>query len=130
MQDWQMVIERMRRFIRQLVDIPRHILFNCHEAILVNEELGRTSVSPSLPGKLSQEAGKHFDCVFHARMAAKAGKKERFLLTEPEGLYAQCKDRWGVLEKLEPLDFQILLSKILNGKPEVSAAVPLATRRS
>jgi len=133
MQDWQMVIERMRRFIRQLISIPdRHILFNCHEAVLVNEELGRTSVSPSLPGKLSQEAGKHFDCVFHLRMGVVGGKKQRVLLTEPEGLYAQCKDRLGGLEKLEQPDFNTIWSHIIaaNTSAEGRASTPLQVRHS
>jgi hypothetical protein len=132
MQDWQMCIERTRRLIRQLVDIPRHILFNCHEAVVTNEELGRTSVSPSLPGKLSQEAGKHFDCVFHARMGVVKGQKQRVLLTEPEGLYAHCKDRLGGLDRLEVPDFPTMWAHIqaANGATEARSSSPLSLRRS
>jgi hypothetical protein len=114
LQDWMQVIERMRQLLRKLIDLDKHVVVTCEEAIIKDEDTGRIIAGPSLPGKLQHEAGALFDCVFHLRnvFSASVKAKTRVILTEPEGMYQQVKDRTGVLEKLEVPDFQVIWKKL------------------
>jgi hypothetical protein len=112
MQDWMQTIERMRQLLRKLLDHDKHVIVACEEGVVKDEDTGKVIAGPSLPGKLFHEAGALFDCVFHLRSAFRDGKKDRVLLTQPEGLYQQVKDRTGKLEKLETPDFQVIWKKL------------------
>lgn len=115
LQDWQQTIERMRQLMRKMLDIKnKHVVVTCEEAIQKDEDTGRILTGPSLPGKLFLEAGALFDCVFHLRSGTKPGttEKQQMLLTKPEGLYQQVKNRIGNLEKLEVPDFQVIWKKL------------------
>jgi len=114
LQDWMQTIERVRQFFRKLLDLDEHVVVTCEEAIIKDEDTGRVIAGPSLPGKLTHEAGALFDCVFHLRNVFNqtTKTKQRVILTEPEGMYQQVKDRTGVLEKLEVPDFQVIWKKL------------------
>jgi hypothetical protein len=115
LQDWQQTIERSRQLFRKLLDHEdKHVVVTCEEAIKQDEDTGKILTGPSLPGKLFLEAGALFDCVFHLRSGTKPGttEKQQMLLTKPEGLYQQVKNRIGNLEKLEVPDFQVIWKKL------------------
>ncbi len=111
--DWALAIERLRRLVRQFMDLPQHIVWTAEEKTTRDEDTGRLFAGPSLPGQLSAEIGAFFDCVFHLRSVFNpgSGKRERRLLTEPDGIY-YAKDRTGKLEKFEVPDFPTLWAKI------------------
>lgn len=116
LQDWMQVIERMRQYLRKLLDLPIHVVVTAEEGFNKDEDTGKMTYGPSLPGKLFGEAGALFDCVFHLRSKPNLKDKstDRFLLTQPEGMFTQAKDRTGVLDKLEVPDFKVIWAKISN----------------
>ena len=114
LQDWMQVIERMRQLLRKLLDLPMHVVVTAEEGFNKDEDTGRMSYGPSLPGKLFGEAGALFDCVFHVRgkWNPTTKKTEHWLLTQPEGMYQQVKDRTDCLEKFEKPDFNVIWQKV------------------
>ena len=111
LQDWGMASERIVQLIKQLRALPQHIVFICEERADKDEETGRISVGPALPGQLFGNVGRYVDLFFNMKMGVKDGKKGRYLVTEPVGL-AQGKDRSWALDKLEEPDFNVIMSKI------------------
>jgi hypothetical protein len=113
MQDWLQTIERMRQLLRKLLDTNKHVVVACEEAVDKDEDTGKILMSPSLPGKLRYEAGALFDCVFHLRSGYRQGtaEKQQMILTKPEGLYQQAKQRNFGLDKLEVPDFEVIWKK-------------------
>lgn len=117
LQDWQLVIERMRRLVVAYTSddtLPdKHILFVCEDQIDKNDETGEVLVTPDVPGKFARQIGSWFDCIFHLRNCynSETKTKGRWMLTEPEGMYP-AKDRTGCLSKLEVPDFEIIWKKI------------------
>ena len=112
--DWGMARERVIRLVRSLKALEdKHIVLCAEERADKDEETGKIMVGPMLPGQLFTDIGRYVDCVFHLRSALDptTGKRGRFMLTEPEGLY-QGKDRTGKLDKLERPDFNSLWAKI------------------
>ena len=112
--DWALAIERLRRLVRQFIDLPnKHVIWTAEEKITRDEDTGRLFAGPALPGQLSGEIGAFFDCVFHIRSVFNptSGKRERKLLTEPDGIY-YAKDRTGKLGKFEAPNFSVLWTKI------------------
>lgn len=114
LQDWMQVIERMRQLLRKFLDLPMHVVVTAEEGFNKDEDTGKMTYGPSLPGKLFGEAGALFDCVFHIRSKSNPATKktDRFLLTQPEGMYTQIKDRTGCLDKLEVPDFKVIWEKV------------------
>ena len=117
--DWMQIIERVRQLLRKLLDLPMHVVVTAEEGFHKDEDTGKMTYGPSLPGKLFGEAGALFDCVFHIRSKADLQKHTvtRLLLTQPDGMYAQAKDRISLpgypgLEKLEVPDFKVIWDKL------------------
>lgn len=113
MQDWLQTIERVRQLLRKFLDTKKHVVVSCEESVDKDEDTGKILMSPSLPGKLKYEAGALFDCVFHLRSGFRAGtqEKQQMILTKPEGLYQQVKQRSLGLDKLEIPDFEVIWKK-------------------
>lgn len=114
LQDWMQVIERTRQLFRKVLDLPMHVVVTAEEGFNKDEDTGKLTYGPSLPGKLYGEAGALFDCVFHLRSKTdiQSHKITRSLLTQPEGMYPQAKDRTGVLDRLEVPDFNVIWAKV------------------
>jgi len=112
-QDWGLVIERLRRYLRAAVELPMNVIVTCEERTVRDEDSGKVILGPALPGQLFHEAGALFDCVFHLRNSFNpvTKTKGRWLLTEPDGLYP-AKDRTGCFEKLEKPDYETLWTKL------------------
>ncbi len=66
MRDWGRNSERIRKFVRALRDLPDvHVIFTCLSKDDTNEQTGRTTVRPMLPGKLAFEIPGFIDVVGH-----------------------------------------------------------------
>jgi hypothetical protein len=114
--DWGVVSERIIQFIKQLRELPQHVLIICEERVDRDEETGRVSIGPALPGQLFANVGRYVDMFFHMTVATKVvdGKnlKGRYLVTEPVGLNTQGKDRSWALDKIEDPDFNVIWGKM------------------
>jgi len=117
LQDWQLVIERLRKIIVAYVDqlVDQHVIFVAEEHLEKNEDAGTITWLPDVPGKFATQIEQFFDCVFHLRICynAEAKLKGRWILTEPDGMYPQAKNRFGGLDKLDVPDFNVMWEKIV-----------------
>lgn len=121
MQDWQLIIERMRRLLEAYVSddlVDKHIVFCAEETYNKDELTGEILATISAPGKIREEAPTYFDFVFHLRNCFNPTTKTkgRWALTEPDGRHQDAKDRSGALDKLERPDFEGIWTKVCNAK--------------
>ena len=110
--EWLMVVEWLKRSVRDILQFPGHVVVTAQERYVKDEDTGKVIMGPAVPPSLILELGALFDCVFHMRMAfdQKTGVQNRKLMTIPDGLY-HAKDRFGGLEKFEEPNFDHLMKK-------------------
>jgi len=129
-QDWGQASERIVQLVKGLRSLEdKHVVCLCDERTDKDEETGKIMVGPALPGQLFNTIGRYFDCVFHLRNANKDGKRQRVILTEPEGLY-QGKDRIGGLEKFETPDFNVIWTKVTKLTGQLRPTVSNSTKEA
>jgi len=117
LQDWQLVIERLRKIIVAYVDqlLDKHVVFIAEEHLEKSEDTGTIFWLPDVPGKFATQIAQFFDCVFHLRLGYNVETKTRghWMLTEPDTMYPQAKNRFGGLDRLEEPDFDVMWEKIV-----------------
>lgn len=104
---------QMMDLLRAFRDLPgKNVYMSCKQA-RVEDDDGRTSYSPMMPGaKLGQQIPYLFDELFALRVEKDAeGAPTRWLQTGPDIKYT-AKDRSGALELYEPADLSAIAAKI------------------
>jgi phage nucleotide-binding protein len=100
MRDWGMLLELMRRFLRQMGDLPYNIVFNALEAQNKDELNGGIFTKPAIQGRMAEEAPAYVDIVMHLIVEEKKVggeiQRERFGIFQPSSR-AMAKDRSGKL---------------------------------
>jgi len=99
--EWGKATAQMRRFIRQMRDLPMHVIMTAHELAKEDDNGTVRHITPSLPGKLAMEASGFFDEVFYLYTKSEKGEDNkpittRKIQTQPVGKYI-AKDRSGKL---------------------------------
>jgi hypothetical protein len=98
--EWGIVLERMRRFIRGMRDLPGvNTIMTAHIYTDKDQQTGVAKNYPSLNGQLRREAAGFFDFVFYMYTLQKKDENQRLLMTAPNGKYI-AKDRSGRLPVL------------------------------
>lgn len=111
--DWGMLLELMRRFFRQMADLPYHIVFICLAGTEKDELTGIISEKPAIVGRMAAEAPAYVDIVMHltVEMSRKGGETTvtRFGIFQPSSR-ALAKDRSGKLPTVmkEPTASKVL----------------------
>jgi len=117
MQDYQLLQEKIKRFVRAFRDLPYHIFFTCLEDNSKNEKTGEIEFVPSLNGKMSTHIAAYFDEVFRLITKNEGDSIGRYFVTDKvEGMI--CKDRSGKLDTYEPASWSVVMKKILSEKSE------------
>lgn len=113
-QDYQLLDAKMRRMIRSFGNLNYHLIFTALENNEKDEQTGAIMFVPSLNGKLALQLGAYFDEVF--RLITKEEEKgkphARYLMTGKTDK-TKTKDRSGVLEFLEPVDWTSIIARIM-----------------
>lgn len=105
--------EQLTDVIRAFRDLPgRHVMMTA-KMEKAQDEMGRVSYSPSLPGnKMAQSLPFFFDEVLALRVEKDAeGVAQRALMCDSDGLWT-AKDRSGKLDAWEAPDMGEIISKI------------------
>lgn len=104
LQDWGLMVERVRNVTRQLRDLRDkgfNIVFICHEQYLKQAETDLVGGYPDLPGKeLPVDLPKMCDIVARIKIQQTQQGKQRVLVTEPDGVFIG-RDRTGKLKPIE-----------------------------
>lgn len=111
--EWSMATEWFRRYIKDLLDLPKYIVVTAQERTDKDETTGKMFAGPDFTPRLMQQLPAWFDCVFHMRIHfdTKTGTKSRRLATVPDGLFP-ARDRLGGLDEYEVPDFGVIWQKI------------------
>lgn len=100
MRDWGMLLDLMRRFLRQMGDLPYNIVFTSLETRDKDELTGIIHTKPYIQGRISDEAPAYVDIVMHLIVEDKkeGGElvRQRFGVFQPNSS-ALAKDRSGKL---------------------------------
>lgn len=103
--DWGKNAERVRKVVRAFRDLPDvHVIFTCLSQEVKDEQTGKVTIKPSLPGKLRDEVPGFIDVVgwLHVmRQTEKQGDKKetkliRQIMFQPDASVS-VKDRSGAL---------------------------------
>lgn len=96
---WNRVTSKMRKAVRQIRDLPIHVLVTALERQVKDETKGIMVRQPALQGKISEEMPGFFDIVGKMEIKKnKAGEVVRILHFESDGSFV-AKDRTGALGK-------------------------------
>jgi phage nucleotide-binding protein len=108
MNDEMAVLTRMFR------DIPnKHVFFIAKQTRMVDEQTGKVSYSPSMPGKsFAIGVPYFFDIVACMRIGKREKEEYRYLQTQPSLQY-EAKDRSGSLSREEEPDLTKLFNKVI-----------------
>jgi|MudIll2142460700_1097286.scaffolds.fasta_scaffold00005_50 hypothetical protein len=129
--DWGMLLELMRRFMRQMADLPYHIVFICLSGTEKDDLTGIVREKPSIVGRMAAEAPAYVDVVMHltVEMNRKGGEVSvtRFGIFQPSSR-AVAKDRSGRLPTVmkEPTASKVI-AKV---RGDVVEKPPVRRRRS
>ena len=106
-QDWGKNSSLIRKLIRAFRDLKMHTIFNALENRDKDENTGKITILPSLPGKLAMEVSGMVDLVGRiTTQKGKDGKLHRILAVQPSGNFV-AKDRSNNLgEYLIDPDFE------------------------
>lgn len=96
--DWGQLLDVMRRFLRQMADLPYHIVFICLAGTEKDELLGMVKERPAISGRLAVEAPAYVDMVM--RLVVEQSKKGGEVIINRYGVFqpdsrAAAKDRSG-----------------------------------
>lgn len=111
------LLERVLKVVKQFRDIKgKNVYMTAKEARFRDEALGRWMFGPDMPGaKLGPGLPYYYDEVFHLEIGqTDAGKKYRFLRTQPDEMY-EAKDRSGTLDEVERPHLDFIFNKIKQG---------------
>lgn len=105
--------EQVGDIIRAFRDIPRRNVYFSAKVEKSQDEMGRVSYAPSMPGnKIGQSLPFFFDEVFALRVEKDAeGKTQRALMCDSDGLWS-AKDRSGKLDAWELPNLGEIIRKI------------------
>lgn len=113
LQDWQMTMERLRKFVVALLDVPgKHIVVTAEQVADKDEITGKLFMAPDVPGKMKFRLGALFDSTLHARRCYKDSVMGYWLATVPDSIYLAVKDRLGGMDTLEEPDFKVIWDKV------------------
>lgn len=107
---------QMTDLVKTIRDLPYVTVVLALESA-EKDEVGRRYYSSDVAGKISGRLPAFFDEVFFYGIFEKAGKKDRFLLTQNHDTYV-AKDRSGKLEMLEVPNMKQIINKILPVKED------------
>ena len=112
--------EQMTDLIRAFRDLPGKHVYMSAKMEKSQDELGRISYAPSMPGnKIAQQLPYFFDEVLALRVERDdQGASQRALMCDSDGLWL-AKDRSGRLDAWEAPDLGVIIDKIA-GKTDVS----------
>jgi hypothetical protein len=116
--DWGKSSEQIRRMVRALRDMDKHVIFTALQNDVKDQMTGAVTSKPSLPGKLADEIPAYIDEVLY--LWVKAGKEgvERKILTEPTGKFI-AKDRSGMLPTTMTNPTMARIAELVLDKEEV-----------
>ncbi len=120
LRDWSVNTQQMRRIIRAVRNLPKHIIFVALEDQR-EDNMGIVRMGPALTPKVAHEAMAAVDTI--GRLVV-SNNGERELLVAPRPLYI-AKDRTGLLEQHQGLLIQPNLSALMEAVQ--SAAPPAQT---
>jgi len=105
--------KRMRSLIKSFRDLPHYNVIFTALPTIEKDENNRRFTSVSMVGKIAQSLPAFFDEVLYLEALEDSETKEikRFLLTKKTADLV-CKDRSGKLDKYEPANLDIIISKI------------------
>lgn len=127
-QQWGRIGDELRTFVRQLRDLPVHVIAVCLSKETDDDDVG-CRVRPALSGSMKEEVSGFFDLVGYAHVVrTEQGPRHRLAFTSP-GDRLVTKDRSGRLAENEPNDFGHLLKKVFaEGAPAPGASNPRAVK--
>lgn len=107
--------EKMRKVIRAFRDLPKHIYMSA-KLDKATDEQGRILYSPKLEGaQLGKDVPYFFDFCFALQIHKdQEGNKQRYLLTEGDGLWT-AKQRGYALAPYELPNLGAIIEKVQNG---------------
>lgn len=116
-QEYGLYMIRMRRFLFDLVAIPKHVILSAHEQIFQDGVTQEVFITPLVFGKdLPKRLGLWFDEVYHTETERdREGKIHYYIRTKPSRRH-NCGSRLNCLEELEVPDFKLILEKIKKKK--------------
>jgi phage nucleotide-binding protein len=128
--DWGQLLENMRRFSRQMVDLPYNIVFICLEEEREIEE-GSWVTRPMLTGRFANEAPAYVDIVMRLiveekrRKAGEEPERTRLGIFQPARSYV-AKDRSGFLPQVmkDPTPAKVLAKVRGVDAPKKSVKTP------
>lgn len=106
--DWMPQMIELKKMLKLLVAMPKHVIVIGHEQIIKDELTGRIWVLPLITGKMSKQIGALFNEFYHAEVIQKGGKLEYKLLTQPSSIYL-AKTSIGFPEAYIKPNFQEIL---------------------
>ena len=133
--DWGQMLEVMRRFLRQMVDLPYNVIFVCLAGTERDELTGIVRERPAISGRLAVEAPAYVDIVMHmtVEQTRKGGEVEvnRFGIFQPDAR-SVAKDRSGRLPTVmkEPTASKVLAKVRGEERPTRKTTTSPRTRRS
>lgn len=112
-QEYGLFMVRMRKFLFDLVAIPKHVILTAHEQIYQDGVTQEVHITPLIYGKnLPRRMGMWFDEVYHAETERdREGKIHYVLRTKPSRKH-NCGSRLNCLDELEIPDFKAILEKV------------------
>lgn len=127
-QTWGTIGDDLRTIVRQLRDLPLHVIAVCLSKETEDDDVG-CRVRPALSGSMKEEVSGFFDLVGYAHVVrTEKGPRHRLAFTSA-GDRLVTKDRSGRLDEQEPNDFGHLLKKVFaEGAPAPGAPNPEASK--
>ena len=112
-QEYGLYMVRMRKFLFDLVAIPKHVILTAHEQIFQDGLTQEILVTPLIYGRnMPRRMGMWFDEVYHTEVERdREGNIHYWLRTKPSRKH-NCGSRLNCLDELEVPDFQVILEKV------------------
>lgn len=99
-QHWGRVLDSMRKFMREMTDLPYDVVFICREADERDERTGIVRTKPAMSGKFAEEAPAYVDICMRLHVEEPRTEADttrtRYGMFQPTARYV-AKDRTGAL---------------------------------
>jgi len=132
--DWGQLLEVMRRFLRQMGDLPYNLVFVCLAGTEKDELTGIVKERPAISGRLAVEAPAYVDIVMHMQVE-KTGRGDdavisRYAVFQPDNR-AAAKDRSGKMPVVmkDPTADKVI-SRISGGSTSTKSAAQKRRRKT
>jgi hypothetical protein len=127
-QDWGLAADRVKKRLKEIIDLPCPVYVTFHQQIEKEEIYGRAVGRILIPGKfLPDEIPPMFNMFLHFIADSKAGKTEYKVQCGSDPLWP-AGDKTGSLDTFEEPDFSIMAAKIGKKLALARAAAKLETK--